>query len=527
MTNLMPASPQSDTLPAANQGTQAIPAAPALPLELVAQLCQALEDEEILYCHWKSNNALERSASGENDLDLLISRGDANRFLALLTRLGFRPVRPPADKQMAGVLDYFGFDEGSGRLVHVHAHFQLAMGHDMTKNIRLAIEPAYLASARRKGLFSVPAPEFEYVVLVLRMMLKHSSWDAMLSREGRLKASERRELEDLQAESDPAAVQSLLTAHLPFISPALFADCVKALKPGCAAPFRARTAHKLQGLLQSSATHPGAVDAFLKLWRRGVLMLRRRLLKTSAKYTPAIGGAMIAILGGDGAGKTTALDGLHGWLSKVFETRRVHMGKPAWSPLTVGIRSILKAGQVLGLYPLEASFEATIEQKSLVSPGYPYLIREVLRARDRYSTYVRARRAAARGALVLLDRFPMAQIEQMDGMQTERFIRTIHEGPRRDQILCPRPDSRLARYLVKLEEGYYHRILQPDLLAVLRVHPDIAVQRKTDEEPASVHRRSSEIWALDWKDSGAFVIDSSQPKAVVLATLKVLTWQRV
>ncbi len=527
MTRLMPLASQPDTLPVASEGIRPFPASPTPALELVARLCQALEDEEILYCHWKSNNALDRSASGENDLDLLISRADANRFLALVGRLGFRPVRPPTDKQMAGVLDYFGYDEDSGKLVHVHAHFQLAMGHDMTKNIRLAIEAPYLASAQRKGLFRVPAPEFEYVVLVLRMMLKHSTWDAMLTREGRLKASERGELNDLRAESDPARVNAILNAHLPYISASLFADCVRALEPGCPAIFRLRTAQKLQKLLQSSATLPGPVDVFLKLWRRGVLMLRRRLFKTSAKYTPAIGGAMIAILGGDGAGKTTALEGLHGWLSKIFETQRVHMGKPAWSLLTITLRSILKLGQVLRLYPLETSFEATLEQKSLVSPGYPYLIREVLRARDRYTTYVRARRFAMRGGLVLLDRFPMAQIELMDGLQTERFIRQISEGPRREQFLCPRPDSRFARFLVRLEESYYHRILQPDLLVVLRVHPDIAVQRKTEEEPASVHRRSSEIWALDWKDTGAFVIDSSQPKAAVLALLKGLAWQRV
>ena len=527
MTQLIPASTPSETLPAVSGTIQPAPAPQPTALELVVRLCQSLEAEEILYCHWKSNNALDRSASGENDLDLLISRADASRFLALLGRLGFRPVRAPADKQMAGVLDYFGHDEATGKLIHVHAHFQLAMGHDMTKNIRLAVEAPYLATARRKGLFRVPEPEFEFIVLVLRMMLKHSTWDAMLTREGSLKASERREMSDLQRESDPARVQAILSAHLSFISKELFADCVRSLQPGCPAPFRARTAGRLQALLQSNATYTGLVDVFLKLWRRGVLMIRRRLFKSSSKYTSAIGGAMIAVLGGDGAGKTTALQGLYGWLSKVFETRRVHMGKPAWSPLTVTVRSLLKLGQILGFYPLEASFEATIEQKSRVSPGYPYLIREVLRARDRYNVYLRARRFAARGGLVLLDRFPMAQIELMDGLQTERFIRLINEGPRRDQFLCPRPESRLARYLVRLEESYYDRIMQPDLLVVLRVHPDIAVERKTDEEPASVHRRSSEIWALDWKDSGAFVIDSSQPKGVVLAELKALTWQRV
>ena len=41
-------------------------------LELVRFLCQALLLNGVSYCHWKSNDALDRSASGENDLDLLV-----------------------------------------------------------------------------------------------------------------------------------------------------------------------------------------------------------------------------------------------------------------------------------------------------------------------------------------------------------------------------------------------------------------------------------------------------------------------
>src|SRR5215217_4634818 len=67
-------------------------------LNLIRLLCQALAEEEITYCHWKSNNALDRSASGDNDLDLLISRADAGCFTEILYRLGFKQTRAPFDK---------------------------------------------------------------------------------------------------------------------------------------------------------------------------------------------------------------------------------------------------------------------------------------------------------------------------------------------------------------------------------------------------------------------------------------------
>ena len=43
-------------------------------LELIAVLCRSLDAEGIRYCHWKSNEAIGRSATGENDLDLLVTK---------------------------------------------------------------------------------------------------------------------------------------------------------------------------------------------------------------------------------------------------------------------------------------------------------------------------------------------------------------------------------------------------------------------------------------------------------------------
>lgn len=44
------------------------------PVEIIHRLLQVLEYDRIAYCHWKSNNALARTAPGDNDLDLLVSR---------------------------------------------------------------------------------------------------------------------------------------------------------------------------------------------------------------------------------------------------------------------------------------------------------------------------------------------------------------------------------------------------------------------------------------------------------------------
>ena len=49
-------------------------------LPLIKELCTRLRENRIEYCHWKSNAALHLSANGENDLDLLINRRQADKF---------------------------------------------------------------------------------------------------------------------------------------------------------------------------------------------------------------------------------------------------------------------------------------------------------------------------------------------------------------------------------------------------------------------------------------------------------------
>ncbi len=496
-------------------------------LTLVLRLCDALAKDGVSYCHWKSNNALERSANGENDLDLLISRADRGRFAETVCRLGLKLARAPIEKQMSGVSDYFGYDRESGKIVHVHAHYRLVVGHDTTKNYHIPIEEPYLASANQGNLFRIPAPEYEFIIFIIRMVLKHFTWDSILDGDARLRKREREEYVYLSDKVDADRVRSILERELPYLDPGLFDSCKDALGSSCPPWTSMKIGLQLRNALRANARRPPAVDAFLRVFRRAVSMLQRHLFRRTGKYRLEGGGAMIALVGGDGAGKSTALDSLYSWTVRTFESTYVHMGKPAWSWVTIAVRGILKVGQLIGLYPLEASFETTLKQESLVSPGYPWMLREVCRARDRYCTFVSARRRAIGGGLVFFDRFPMPQIQLMDGPQIERFISRLTNGSRAKQWLEPTETSRLARYLARLEGVYYQRMVPPDLVAVLRLDPESAVQRKTDEDPAEVRARSTEVWNANWEGANVDVIDASKSREEVVAELKALVWSHI
>ena len=482
-------------------------------LPLIDKLVKALESEGVTYCHWKSNAFVAAAAQGEDDLDLLISPASRQAFLGVLQRLGFKEARMSRRAaQIAGILDYYGYDETASNLVHVHVHYKLILGQDMTKNYHLPIENVYLESSSQGEFFRIPAPELEWCVFVIRMMLKHSTWNAILGREGGLSGRERQEMEYLQKTVSREQTGRALSKHLPFLRLGVFDDCIRSLQPGCPFWVRVRAGERLQKALRGCRLRPKGIDIWLQLWRRLAMAVSRRLLGYTPGKRMKNGGMLAAVIGGDGSGKTTVIEGILEWLSPVFVTMKVHMGKPPWSRMTTLVRGILKVGCVLGFYPFtRGSSDSYHENNPVCFPGYPTLIREVCTARDRYLSYVKARKQADKGVFVICDRFPLPRLIFTDGPQIEWMTRTS-------------TDKRFVGLLSRLEGRYYRSILPPDLLVVLKVDPDTAVARKSDENAESVRARSKEIWEKDWEGLGGHIIDANQPVVEVLHRTKVLLW---
>ena len=487
-------------------------------LELVLTLCRLLDAERITYCHWKSNESLDRSAAGDNDLDLLVARRDSQRFEEILARLAFKDVVLPAWKELPGVAHWYGLDERSGTLVHVHAHYQLVIGDDMTKNVHLPIEDAYLASSVPRHPFMVPAPEFELGLFLVRMVLKHCAWDAIAMSQGSLSASERRELQQLTAETDPERFRATVQRELPCIDRTLWERCLRSVRPGSSIWFRVWTESRLSGVLAACSRRSRASNTALKVWRRVRSTARRRVLRRGpvCKRLGA-GGALIGVVGGDGAGKSTVVEDLSRWLGAEILTTTVHLGKPTRSWSSRVVRGSMKAAASVRRSPtssgaaLRSSLSAD-DDAPLTVRSKARLVWETLTARDRYRAYRRARRAASNGAIVVCDRFPLPEIRLMDGAVTAATADPSRRG-------------RWFQVLSGLERRYYGRIAAPDIL--LRVDPDLAVQRKREEPESFVRPRSEEIWRTDWRSTPAVVIDSGRPRDEVLSRVRSAVWSRL
>lgn len=483
-----------------------------------------LSRENIKYCHWKSNEGLLHSLNGDADLDLLVDPQHRFIFSRILVELGFKQASISQDFRYPGIFNFYGHDLGSKKIVHVHVHYRLLIGCDLLKNYELPFIIPYLDSSRESyGFLRIPAIEFEYVVFVLRMVLKRR-WVAWVlghpdprillhtfSRRGRppLKGSELREWRSFQPCVNRAKIHEVLSNHLPTVDFNLFERCEESLQLN--AP---RWAWLTAGMALCAALKPyqrystplAAIHAFYRRCESLLPVLRRYLPFQS--YRPrrrklCAGGRVIAFVGGDGSGKTTNIESLQGWLGQTFDVQTFHLGKPPHGPVRLLYILISKAIRILIGNPREAA----------VPPLRA--MRHLLIARGRWQLAKVALSAAKQGTIVLCDRFPLKELALSDGP----LIPSYHDG------------SRLISWLARREQMYYDKIVSlglPHDIIVLRIVPQAAIDRKTEENPDFIRPRLQEIWDASWKARGnSQVIDTNQSLENVLAEVRNGVWGRL
>ena len=488
--------------------------------ELVAELLDSLRFEDVRYCHWKSNLTLSRALAGDEDLDLLVARESLPRALGSLTAHGFKEATLLSRFSPPGVRHFYGHDRKSGKLIHVHLYNRVITGESLLKGHALPFEAMLLDDARVEGQVRVASRPAELVVFVLRMFIKYGS-ALDLSRLIGTSASVRRELEWLEQGDGLTRALALLEVHCPPVDASLFRDCVEALRRDASLLRRYLLARAMRRRLRIYAVRTRPRRA---LDLTGLLLdqARRRLIGNRLNKIPRAGGAVIAFVGADATGKSTLSSETARWLGETFAVRTAHLGKPPSSWLTIPLNVLLPLARRLSLRggrnaaaPQQQPASRPSPEALLKRPAtLPNALRAAALAWDRSRLAQRVARAAARGELVVCDRYPAESSGAPDG---PRLIPGEGRSPLQD---------RLAR----IERRLYRNMPPPDLVLRLQAPVDTAKRRNRarEESDGEEYLEARHVQILEWSRSGTkhiCDIDTDRPLSETIAAVKDAVWR--
>jgi len=472
--------------------------------------------QAIQYVHWKSNQHLSDALQGKTDLDLLIAQGDAQRFRQLILQHGFKSVISPPRSQFPAMEDYLGFDPQTGKLFHLHVHYQLVLGEQYVKNYRLPLEDKLLSSAslRKPEGIMVPAPEWELVMLLTRALLKTRDRDLILALLGRpiIPKNIQDELTYLADQIAEPALQAALSESEGVIPREPVLAFLRAWQADRLSSLRVlRLRHQTRRSLAPYQRHPrwkARLLYFYRLWQT-TWPLFVPWVSLSRKRMPA-DGTTVAIVGADGAGKTSLVAELKNWLSWKLEVKSYYLGsqKPTLRSRILGLPVLLVGffhrriclklmSEEKGINKLVAFFYHQLQAFHFVSLGH-----------DRYRRYLSACRAAKRGSIVLFDRYPL---KELDSAMDKPYIKPDWGG------LCPA--------FSRVERRYYAAIKRPDHVIALHVSDEVALARKPEHKPAMVQAKTAAMAKLREQSDPVFThLNADRPAEQVALQAKRVIW---
>ena len=479
---------------------------------------EALRNEEILFCHWKSNFALKDALTGDGDLDLLVHRKDAARFESIVTSLGFKQVIDPVQAATSAILHFYGFDHPTGALIHLHVYYRLITGESLLKNYCLPLEGLLLENTRLVEGIPVPQAAAELIVFVIRAMAKHSSVleCLLLWRLGRSSyAALRAELEALLRDGGTSRSSELLADWLPSVEPALFAECIDALRGNASLARRVWLAIRLRRELKSYERFSPASATLL----RTTLLLRQivRSLRGAGKSKRLPSGVVIALVGPEATGKSTLVREIANWLGGALDVTTVHLGKAPSTWLTLLPNLAVPLLRTLAPRYKTHSLQNASGSRQNSRASLLHSLRSVMNAWDRRALAAKARRKAAHGSIVICDRYPSAMVGAMDSAR----LRTIPE----DSLV-----GRLCAYLARLEHGIYRQIAPPDTVIRLSVPVDVAIERnkkrhkKGKETDVYVWRRHTNGVLPSFPTTRTIELNTDQPQGQTIRSAYQVVW---
>ncbi len=502
-------------------------------ISTVAGLVHDLNDRNIEYCHWKSNEKLQQTLDGETDFDVLCHRGDRNVVRKVLNEHGFIKLDDVAFTGYPGIENYVGYDSKTGQYIHAHLHFELTFGTPFLKEYVTPWAPDVLSRRIIDPKSNVPLtdPTTELFLLIVRYSMKVRRYNPIARRSYFTEFV--KEYDWLSERADETELDDIACDLLNPTAAERVGDVVDG-KPTIRDLIR--VGNPVRSELNQYSTYPSWSTTLVALARkgfRGMGKINREVLNRPYSFRRKIPsrGIEVAIVGIDGSGKSTHLAELRNWLSWKMDVHTVYFGSGD-GPSSLLRYPFKKLNELRSpSHQSDSQHQQTGSCDSRTGQGYTNdeettsytgnsvgimkAIWAIVLAREKRKKQRRATRARNRGMIVLMDRYPQNQFEN------------INDGP----LLGPwtDADSGLLRRIGEWEEKIYADLHEysPDLIIKLTTDPRTAKKRKPETPISNLNRKADVINSLEYENSRLVTVDTHRDIEYVLEELKREVWKEI
>lgn len=478
-------------------------------LSLVIKLFKEWDNSEIRYCHWKGNEHLFEAISGATDCDVLVDHKRKDSAEKILHKLGYIKMFSQYGSRYPYVEDWLGCDEPTGELIHIHLHYQIVSGHIGIKEYTLPFAEHLLDTRVLHSDYPVwiADPNLELVMLYSRIGIKADYKDVVKSKANRYVLSNHdvKEIEYLRKIVNWDKISSILSVYYQ-------SDLDKMQRLMQERIYDSRWLIKLKSLSGKAFNkykRTGAATPVLELFYVFTIYGRfgiKKYLFPNMVTRKTFGkgkGAVIAVVGQDGAGKSTVCKDLKKWLSWKVDVSTGYLGSGdhyhSWQKLLVEklsendqfiLRNIRSAVAVSNLKKL---------------------------SKRNYRIIKQANSFANKGGVTVLDRYPQ-----------NKYI-GINDGPKIPIMMKKARNGLIKRYLeynASVERNFIEKCTNnsPDLIIKLMLPIDESLKRKPEEDEENIRKKHEIINNITIGNSESIVIDATLPYEEELVQIHNAIW---
>lgn len=469
-------------------------------LDVCRKIFDELLNQEINYCHWKSNEHLSDGLNGKTDMDLLVSKVDAKKFSDTLIKCECINVQPQFGSRYTDVEEWVGYDRKTGKLIHLHVHYRMITGSKHVKEYILPWHDLALDTKVLNRNVYVMDPNLEMIILYMRIVLKEQESIRKMDRFV-VPTEYRKEILWLKKQVDCKILFNL-------IGNIWREDKDNVLQLYCKEKLTKNDWAKLQELARVQADVVRKEKIFnlfsISAFRKHLVGVKYSLKKSfgivpfTTLKTLRVKGYVFVFIGCDGSGKSSVTGEIHKWLSWKLDCQRFYFGtgvgykKPTISRIS------------------SMAWLPDIVRKKCRMLFYYQVSWRCVYMRLLLDFYIR------RGGIAVCDRYPQTQ------------FKGIYDGPKIQALqLCN--DRAWGRVFVRREEKNIAKVENKkiDVLFKLMIPAEVALKRSPGHKLREVKRKAKITEKLQFPECDVYEIDATQPFEEEILEIKGIIWDKL